>query len=81
MSLFLSKSAPLELLIEILEWSETPADVLNFALTCRRMRDAWSTGQTGLRVAWTLLQCDIPAAELALITVSRTSLLSLHECC
>ncbi|CEJ95101.1 hypothetical protein VHEMI10603 [[Torrubiella] hemipterigena] len=74
MAQFLSALAPLELLIEILELSETPADVLNSALTCRRMRDAWSTGQAGLRVTWTLLQRDILAAELALITVRASKL-------
>lgn len=70
MAQFFSASAPLEVLVEVLHFSQAPPDVLAFGLTCHRMWDAWNAGQAGLRVAWKLLQRDIPAAELALITVS-----------
>ncbi len=66
---FLSKSAPLELLVEILEYCHTMKDVISFALTCRRMGEAWRAGRKGLRVAWVLLKTQVPVAELALTTV------------
>ncbi|CEJ89974.1 hypothetical protein VHEMI05788 [[Torrubiella] hemipterigena] len=66
---FMSASAPAELLVEILSYSTTKADVLAFALTCKHMRGAWEDGGAGLRCAWNLIQDELPAAELALVAI------------
>ena len=67
---FLHQPAPPELLVLILQHSASPEDSLAFALTCRHMTNAWHSHAAGLRVAWEIVNREVPAAEEALIAVS-----------
>lgn len=66
---FLAASGPPELLLHILQQSESPRDVLSFALTCRFMSEVWHANGAGHAVVWRLLLHEIPHAKEALVAV------------
>lgn len=66
---FLASSGPPELLLHILNYSESPQDVLSFALTCRFMADVWHANDAGHAAVWRLLLRNVPFAEEALTVV------------
>lgn len=70
---FFSERASIEVLCNLLECVAEPSDVLAFALTCRRMADAWHAGSTGVLTVWRMWQQDVPAVEEALIAVSLST--------
>lgn len=70
-SSFLSRTCPVELLLEIYNQLHTTQDALYFALTCRHINDVWNRNATSILLMLWRRNGKFPGVEEALIAVSR----------
>ena len=67
---FLSRTCPVELLLEIFKQIDSTRDALSFALACRHINDVWNRNATSILLALWRSNGEFPAVEEALIAVS-----------
>ncbi|KAJ4359030.1 hypothetical protein N0V85_009487 [Neurospora sp. IMI 360204] len=69
---FLSRTCPVELLLEIFKQLPSTQDALSFALTCRHINDVWDRNATSILLALWRRNGEFPAVEEALIAARMT---------
>ncbi|KAK3955910.1 hypothetical protein QBC32DRAFT_204286, partial [Pseudoneurospora amorphoporcata] len=69
---FLSRTCPVELLLEIFKQLPSTQDALSFALTCRHINDVWCRNATSILLALWRRNSEFPAVEEALIAARMT---------
>lgn len=76
---FLSRTCPVELLLEIFKHLSSAQDALSFALTCRHINDVLYRNATSILLELWRRNDEFPAVEEALIAVSCARVLNFYS--